>query len=534
MIDGTLTEFDDGDLVDGVIVKIDNDEVYVDIGYKSEGVVLSRELSIRKDANPEDIVSVGDKIEALVLQKEDKDGRLILSRKRAEYERAWKNVEEKFNAGEVISGEVIEVVKGGLILDIGLRGFLPASLVDLRRVRDLDSYLNTEIEARVIEMDRNRNNVVLSRRVLLEEGRRNERAEILSKLSKGMRLKGTVSSIVDFGAFVDLGGIDGLVHISELSWSHVAHPSEVVKVGEEVEVEVLDVDTERERISLGLKQTTDDPWFKLVASYPLGTIVDGKVTKIVPFGAFVELEESIEGLVHISEMANRHIETPAQVVKVGNTVKVKIMDVSVERRRISLSMKAAADELGFDIFVEAPPETEEKQTRQRTKRNGRTEEKSDRPEKQGKAEAADAAEKSGDRAEDAKPATDEARAAADAADAAEKPEDEKPEEKPADTADTETASEEKPEDAAEKLEEKLSDSAQDAKKETASEESSPEAESKPEPATEKAPDSDREPAPEAKSDPVPASDPAPAADKPEGGEGEGAQPANGAGEAAGQ
>ena len=261
-------------------------------------------------------------------------------------------MEEKFKAGETVTGEVIEVVKGGLIMDIGLRGFLPASLVDLRRVKDLEMYLNTEIEARVIEMDRNRNNVVLSRRVLLEEGRRAERTEILSKLSKGMRLKGTVSSIVDFGAFVDLGGIDGLVHISELSWNHVNHPSEVVKVGDEVEVEVLDVDLQRERISLGLKQTTEDPWIKLVQNYPVGTIVDGHVTKIVPFGAFVELGEAVEGLVHISEMSPKHIDTPAQVVKQGEDVKVKVMEINPDRRRISLSMKAAAEELGFEIEVD--------------------------------------------------------------------------------------------------------------------------------------------------------------------------------------
>jgi small subunit ribosomal protein S1 len=354
MIDGTLTDFDEGDLIDGTVVKIEHDEVLVDIGFKSEGVIPARELSIRKDADPSEVVSLGDKLEALVLQKEDKDGRLILSKKRAEYERAWIQVEEKFKAGEVVTGEVIEVVKGGLILDIGLRGFLPASLVDLRRVKDLTAYLGTEIEARVIEMDRNRNNVVLSRRVLLEEGRKNERAEILEKLSKGMRLKGTVSSIVDFGAFVDLGGIDGLIHISELSWSHVNHPSEVVKVGEEVEVEVLDVDIQRERISLGLKQTTEDPWTKLVETYPVGTIVDGKVTKIVPFGAFIELGANVEGLVHISEMAMRHIDSPAQVVKVGDVVKVKVMDVNVERRRISLSMKAAAEDLGIEIAVAEP------------------------------------------------------------------------------------------------------------------------------------------------------------------------------------
>ena len=363
MIDGSLTNFDEGDLVQGEIVKLEHDEVLVDIGFKSEGVIPVRELSIRKDIDPADVVALGDKIEALVLQKEDKDGRLILSKRRAEYERAWANVEEKHKNGEVVVGEVIEVVKGGLILDIGLRGFLPASLVDLRRVKDLDMYLGTEIEARVIEMDRNRNNVVLSRRVLLEEGRKNERTEILEKLTKGMRLHGTVSSIVDFGAFVDLGGIDGLVHISELSWNHVNHPSEVVKVGQEVEVEVLDVDLSRERISLGLKQTTEDPWVKLVEQFPVGSIADGTVTKIVPFGAFIALSAGIEGLVHISEMASKHIDTPAQVCKVGETVKVKIMEVNPERRRISLSMKAAAEELGIEIEIDETIQPEERPAR---------------------------------------------------------------------------------------------------------------------------------------------------------------------------
>lgn len=365
MIDSTISPFDEGDLVTGTIVKIDHDEVLLDIGFKSEGVIPVRELSIRKDVDPSEIVELNDQVEALVLQKEDKDGRLILSKKRAEYERAWISVEEKFNAGENVEGEVIEVVKGGLILDIGLRGFLPASLVDLRRVKDLDAYMGTIVEARVIEMDRNRNNVVLSRRVVLEEGRKAERAEVLQKLAKGMRLKGVVSSIVDFGAFVDLGGIDGLVHISELSWSHVNHPSEVVKVGQEVEVEVLDVDMNRERISLGLKQTTEDPWRTLVKNYPVGAIIEGKVTKLVPFGAFVELGDSIEGLVHISEMASKHVEVPSQVCSVGDTVQVKVMDVDLDRRRISLSMKSAAETLGIEIPVaetetktEAPAEAE--------------------------------------------------------------------------------------------------------------------------------------------------------------------------------
>ncbi|MCL4554784.1 MAG: 30S ribosomal protein S1 [Actinobacteria bacterium] len=310
LIDGTMADFEDGDLVAGTVVKVERDEVLLDIGYKSEGVIPSRELSIRKDVNPSEVVAVGDQIEALVLQKEDKDGRLILSKKRAEYERAWKNIEEKFESGENVEGEVIEIVKGGLIIDIGLRGFLPASLVDLRRVKDLITYMGTRLEARVIEMDRNRNNVVLSRRVVLEEGRKSERSEVLGKLAKGQILPGVVSSIVDFGAFVDLGGIDGLVHISELSWSHVSHPSEVVKVGDEVEVKVLEVDASRERISLGLKQTQPDPWQEMVKKYPVGSIIEGRVTKMVPFGVFVEIGDNIEGLVHISEMARGHVDTP--------------------------------------------------------------------------------------------------------------------------------------------------------------------------------------------------------------------------------
>ena len=338
MIDGTLTEFDEGDLVDGTVVKIEHDEVLVDIGFKSEGVIPSRELSIRKDADPSDIVELGEKIEAR--SPEGRQGRppdplqeacrvrACLDSRRREVQGRRSGHGRGYRSRQGRPHPRYRPAR----LPAGIAG-RPSSCQGSRHV------LGTEIEARVIEMDRNRNNVVLSRRVLLEEGRKNERAEILAKLSKGMRLKGTVSSIVDFGAFVDLGGIDGLVHISELSWNHVNHPSEVVKVGDEVEVEVLDVDLQRERISLGLKQTTEDPWVKLVESYPVGTIVDGKVTKIVPFGAFIELGQSIEGLVHISEMAMRHIDTPAQVVKAGDEVKVKVMEINPERRRISLSMK---------------------------------------------------------------------------------------------------------------------------------------------------------------------------------------------------
>ena len=358
LYDGTVVDFDDGQLVTGSVVSIGRDEVLLDVRGKSEGVIPARELSIRKDVDPSEIVSIGDEIEALVLQKEDKEGRLVLSKKRAEYERAWNAVEAKFRAGETVEGDVIEVVKGGLILDIGLRGFLPASLVDLRRVKDLSVFMGTRIEARVIEMDRNRNNVVLSRRVVLEEARKAERQEILGKLQSGMKLKGTVSSIVEFGAFVDLGGIDGLVHISELSWNHVNHPAEVVKVGQEVEVEVLEVDLKRERISLGLKQTTEDPWRVLVKKYPVGAIVEGTVTKLVTFGAFVDLGEGVEGLVHISEMAKTHVDQPSQVCIVGDTVQVKVMEIDLDRRRISLSMKAAAETLGTEVEVRPLPGAE--------------------------------------------------------------------------------------------------------------------------------------------------------------------------------
>ena len=340
-IDKTIKYFNDGDIVEGTIVKVDRDEVLLDIGYKTEGVIPSRELSIKHDVDPGEVVSVGDEVEALVLQKEDKEGRLILSKKRAQYERAWGTIEELKEKDEPVRGTVIEVVKGGLILDIGLRGFLPASLVEMRRVRDLQPYVGRELEAKIIELDKNRNNVVLSRRAYLEQTQSEVRSEFLNNLAKGQVRKGVVSSIVNFGAFVDLGGVDGLVHVSELSWKHIDHPSEVVEVGQEVTVEVLDVDMDRERVSLSLKATQEDPWRQFARTHAIGQIVPGKVTKLVPFGAFVRVEEGIEGLVHISELAERHVEIPEQVVQVGGDVMVKVIDIDLERRRISLSLKQA-------------------------------------------------------------------------------------------------------------------------------------------------------------------------------------------------
>ncbi len=340
-IDETIKYFNDGDIVEGTIVKVDRDEVLLDIGYKTEGVIPSRELSIKHDVDPSEVVSVGDIVEALVLQKEDKEGRLILSKKRAQYERAWGDVEAKKEADEVITGTVIEVVKGGLILDIGLRGFLPASLVEMRRVRDLQPYVGKQLEAKIIELDKNRNNVVLSRRQWLEETQSEVRSSFLSQLQKGQVRSGQVSSIVNFGAFVDLGGVDGLVHVSELSWKHIDHPSEVVEVGQEVTVEVLDVDLDRERVSLSLKATQEDPWQQFARTHQINQVVPGKVTKLVPFGAFVRVDEGIEGLVHISELAERHVEIPEQVVNVGDELLVKVIDIDLERRRISLSLKQA-------------------------------------------------------------------------------------------------------------------------------------------------------------------------------------------------
>ncbi len=343
-IDKTIKYFNDGDIVEGTIVKVDRDEVLLDIGYKTEGVIPSRELSIKHDVDPNEVVSVGDEVEALVLTKEDKEGRLILSKKRAQYERAWGTIEELKEKDEAVKGTVIEVVKGGLILDIGLRGFLPASLVEMRRVRDLQPYIGKEIEAKIIELDKNRNNVVLSRRAWLEQTQSEVRSEFLNQLTKGAIRKGVVSSIVNFGAFVDLGGVDGLVHVSELSWKHIDHPSEVVTVGDEVTVEVLDVDMDRERVSLSLKATQEDPWRHFARTHAIGQIVPGKVTKLVPFGAFVRVEEGIEGLVHISELSERHVEVPDQVVQVGDDAMVKVIDIDLERRRISLSLKQANED----------------------------------------------------------------------------------------------------------------------------------------------------------------------------------------------
>jgi small subunit ribosomal protein S1 len=281
----------------------------------------------------------------MVLTKEDQDGRLIMSKKRARFEKAWRRIEGAAESGDPVTGSVIEVVKGGLIIDLGVRGFLPASLVDIRRVPNLDEYLGTQIETKVIELNRSRNNVVLSRRAVLEEERKEVRQQILDRLQPGLVVEGQISNIVDFGAFVDLDGIDGLIHISELSWSHVNHPSEILGIGDTVQVKVLDIDRERQRISLGLKQTQEDPWQRIVDTHNINDELAGKVTKVVTFGAFVEVLDGVEGLVHISELAGHHVESPREIVHPGDEIRVKILEIDSERRRLSLSAKRVEDQI---------------------------------------------------------------------------------------------------------------------------------------------------------------------------------------------
>ncbi|HAX18191.1 MAG TPA: 30S ribosomal protein S1 [Actinobacteria bacterium] len=353
--DITLINFDEGDILKGKVVKIDKDEVLVDVGFKSEGVIPASELSIRNSVKPDEFLKLDDVIEIMVLQKEDQDGRLILSKKRAEIEKSFDRIEKIYQNDEIVEGQVIEFVKGGLILDIGLRGFLPASLIDIKKTKDLSSYIGEKYTCKIIEVDRNRNNVVLSRKAIIEDERKEQRKEILENIEIGQVRDGIITSIADFGAFVDVDGIDGLIHISELSWNHVKHPSEVVKVGQEVNVEILDIDFEKQRLSLGLKQTQKDPWVDKIKSYKIGDIVQGKVTRIVKFGLFVQIQEDMEGLVHISELSAEPVKRPSDVAKIGDEIIVKIIDIDFEKRRMAFSIRQV-------ISPDAPAKnTEEKE-----------------------------------------------------------------------------------------------------------------------------------------------------------------------------
>ncbi len=341
LLEKTIITFNTGDVIEGTVVRIDRNEIFVDVGYKSEGIIPSRELTVRKSVNPNELVKEGDKIKALVLDKEDDEGRLLLSVKRAMYEKAWGDIQEVADNKTSIKGTVIEAVKGGLIVDIGVRGFLPASLIDVRRVKELNSYIGEEIEAQILELDRSRNNIVLSRKAHLEEEQSEERQAFLEDLEVGDIKEGKVSSIVNFGAFVDIGGMDGLVHVSELSWRHVENPNEIVKVGDNATVKVLEIDNDKERISLSIKQVTEDPWLDFELSFNEEDIVEGEVTKVVPFGSFVTIGKGVEGLVHVSEISIDKVESPELILAIGQKVKVKIIELDIPKRRVNLSIKQA-------------------------------------------------------------------------------------------------------------------------------------------------------------------------------------------------
>lgn len=370
--DTNIKCFDEGDVLEGSVVHIERAEVLVDVGYKSEGVIPVKELTVRGNARPKDIVEIGQDIKTVVLQKEDNDGRLILSKKRADFEKCWDDIDEANKAGKTIKGQVIQVVKGGLILDVGVRGFLPASLIELNRVKDLDQYRNQELECKIIELNRVRNNVVLSRKAALSNDNRSDKQKMLEKLEIGQKVKGVVSSIVDFGAFVDLGGIDGLIHISEISWEHVNHPSEVVSIDEELEVHVLDIDLKKARVSLGLKQSQEDPWKEKLKGFEEGKIVKGKVSRILPFGVFIEFGDNLEGLIHITELAHGRVSNSKDVVDEGQEVEAKLIGIDLSRRRISLSIKQLTEKK-----PEEDSEGEEK--KEETKKKTKTKKEEEKP-----------------------------------------------------------------------------------------------------------------------------------------------------------
>lgn len=331
-----------GEIVKGVVVHVGQDEVMVDVGAKSEGVIPIRELSCCEITSPQDVVKVGDEIEVCVLKAEDNEGKLILSKEKADAEKAWSKLEESLNTQEPVEGTVREVVKGGLLVDVGARAFLPASLVERGYVEDLSKYLGQVITARVIEINRGRKKVILSRKAVLEEEYARIRQEMLENLQESQIVKGIVRRLTQFGAFVDIGGVDGLLHISEMSWYRINHPSEVVKVGDELEVMVLKVDRENEKISLGLKQVLPNPWDSVDEKYPVDSIITAKVVRLAPFGAFVQLEPGVEGLVHISHLADRHVAKPDEVVTEGEEVKVKVLSVDRAEKRIRLSIREVA------------------------------------------------------------------------------------------------------------------------------------------------------------------------------------------------
>lgn len=336
-----LKEIKRGQIIKGTVVQVNSDEILVDIGAKSEGILPVSELSHRPVEDPSTVVQPGDEIDVFVIKVENEEGHPILSKRRADRKQAWERLEKAHQEGTEIKAEVIEVVKGGLLVDVGLRGFVPASLVERGYVEDLEAYLGKELRLKVIELDKAKNKVVLSQKAVLDEEYERQRAETWDSLEEGQVRKGIVRRLTNFGAFVDLGGVDGLLHVSEISWGRVDHPKDVLAEGQEIEVKVLNVDRQEEKVSLGLKQLLPNPWDTAAEKYPVGTVVQGKVLRIAPFGAFVEVEPGIEGLVHISQLADYHVAKTEDVVSVGDEIPVKVLSVDQEVQRMSLSMREA-------------------------------------------------------------------------------------------------------------------------------------------------------------------------------------------------
>ncbi|HWJ03070.1 MAG TPA: bifunctional 4-hydroxy-3-methylbut-2-enyl diphosphate reductase/30S ribosomal protein S1 [Verrucomicrobiae bacterium] len=335
----SLQDIKRGQVVSGTVVRITPDEVLVDIGGKSEGLIPINELAVKTPAHPSEVVSEGERIDVLILKVEGEDGYPLLSKRRAEQFKAVDGLEEAFKTGKELSAKAVEVVKGGLLVDVGMRGFVPASQIQRGFVEDLSQFVGQTLRLRIIDFDREKNKVVLSQKVILEEEAKVSREKLWETIQEGQVIKGTVRRLANFGAFIDIGGVDGLLHVSDMSYGRVKHPSEIVKEGDEVEVSVLKVDRDKQKVSLGLKQITPSPWENAAEKYPVGVTVAGTVVRLAPFGAFVKLEEGIDGLIHISQLADRRVVKPEEVVQIGQEVKVKVTECKPEEKRLSLSLK---------------------------------------------------------------------------------------------------------------------------------------------------------------------------------------------------
>ena len=358
-IDYSIADLKRGQIVKGTVSQIKEDGVYVDVNYKTDGFIPLRELTYKDISDPHEIVELNEEIDVVVLTLEDSEGNMILSKKRADFEKAWESIMDAFENNKIIEAEVTKVVKGGLVADVGLRGFIPASHVAIGFVENLDEYVGKTLRLKVIEVERDKNNVVLSAREVLEEEKEKEKEKTLANLEAGQTVKGQITKLVDFGAFVDLGGVEGLLHISEMSWGRIGHPSEMFEEGQEIEVKVLSIDKDEERISLGYKQLLPDPWQEFVKKHYEGEVISGTVTKIVDFGAFVEVGEGVEGLIHISQLSHRHVKTPDEVVSEGEEVQVKILNIDEGQKRVGLSIKELQEKPAAKVAAKPEVQKEE-------------------------------------------------------------------------------------------------------------------------------------------------------------------------------